>query len=220
MSDPVFQGDAPQTRNGRRVVRADARRNRDKIVEMAAQIFAREGLEVPMDAIARRAGVGAGTLYRHFPTKQDLLGQVLAQRTTDLTRRCREIQGAALEPGEALERWLDALGQWMRSYDGLPGPLREAYNSSSSPLAPTCEEVIEMTRGFLEPAQRAGVARAEVDAAILYQAVLAVAWVASAVDGAGGGADDVAADFPGQGHGGEESRGGLAALVRRGWQRS
>lgn len=218
MSDPAVRDDAPRARNRRRVVRADARRNRDKIVEIAAQIFAREGLDVPMDAIARRAGVGAGTLYRHFPTRQDLLGQVLAQRTTDLTRRRREIEGAALEPGEALERWLDALGEWMRSYDGLPGPLREAYTSSSSPLAPTCEEVIEMTRGFLHPAQRAGVARAEVDADTLYQAVLAMAWVASAVDGGGDGADDVADDGAAERRSNEASRSGLVALVRRGWR--
>ncbi|RJF41199.1 TetR/AcrR family transcriptional regulator [Actinomyces sp. 2119] len=241
MSDPARLGARAVSESARRRVRADARRNRERILVVAEQVFAREGLEAPMDVIAKGAGVGAGTLYRHFPTKQDLLSEILEARFTDLARRRQEIEAAAGSSGEALEQWLEAVGEWMRAYDGLPQPLRDAYVSGSSPLSPTCEEVIEMTRGFLEAAQREGVARADVDAATLYQAALASAWVAGAVEGAQRGAEDGAARGdgtvgrcdtagPGQGAGGGVASGSgraaegaaaqqrLVSLMRRGWQ--
>lgn len=241
MSDPARLGARAASGSGRRRVRADARRNREKILAVAEQVFAREGLEAPMDVIAKGAGVGAGTLYRHFPTRQDLLSEILEARLTDLTRRRQEIEAAAGSSGEALEQWLEAVGEWMRAYDGLPEPLRDAYVSGSSPLSPTCEEVVETTRGFLEAAQRDGMARADVDAATLYQAALASAWVAGAVEGAQRGAEDGGArggvlvgryDTAGEGRvaeGGQGSGSGRAAegvavqhrlvsLMRRGWQ--
>lgn len=71
--------------------RADAVRNRAKVLEVAAQVFATEGLSVPVHEIARRAGVGTGTVSRHFPTKEDLFTAILLDRMAELTRTADEL---------------------------------------------------------------------------------------------------------------------------------
>jgi AcrR family transcriptional regulator len=71
-------------------LRADARRNRDRLLEVARDAFAQEGVGVPLDEIARRAGVGPGTLYRHFPTKEALLEAVVQDRMRDLLASARQ----------------------------------------------------------------------------------------------------------------------------------
>ena len=69
--------------------RADAQRNRARILEAAEVVFAAEGIEVPVDVIAEKAGVGVGTLYRHFPTKEKLCEAILLERLIDLTADAR-----------------------------------------------------------------------------------------------------------------------------------
>ena len=81
-----------------RPLRADAARNRARVLEVAYDTFAAEGLSVPIDEIARRAGVGAGTVYRHFPTKEDLFRAVVADRIAAHRRRGART-GRGEEPG-------------------------------------------------------------------------------------------------------------------------
>jgi AcrR family transcriptional regulator len=83
-----------------RPLRADARRNRAKVLEAAREVFAAEGLAVPLDEIARRAGVGAGTVYRHFPTKEALFEAVVVDRLEALAQDA-QAQLAGPEPGSA-----------------------------------------------------------------------------------------------------------------------
>src|SRR5258708_18894950 len=80
--------------------RADARRNRTRVLQAAQQAFATEGLAVPLDEIARLAGVGAGTVYRHFPTKEALFEAVLVDRLEGLVEDARAARGAA-DAGQA-----------------------------------------------------------------------------------------------------------------------
>jgi AcrR family transcriptional regulator len=79
---------------GARPLRADAQRNRDRILEAAENVFAVEGIEVPVDLIAEKAGVGVGTLYRHFPTKEKLCEAVLLDRLSDLAVDAQELVDA------------------------------------------------------------------------------------------------------------------------------
>ncbi|MGC2168840.1 MAG: TetR/AcrR family transcriptional regulator [Acidimicrobiales bacterium] len=72
------------TPDGPRKMRADAQRNHDKILEAAEEVFARDGVAVPIDLVAERAGVGIGTLYRHFPTKEALFEAIVAARLAEL----------------------------------------------------------------------------------------------------------------------------------------
>ncbi|HEX3791501.1 MAG TPA: helix-turn-helix domain-containing protein [Pseudonocardiaceae bacterium] len=81
-------------------LRADARRNRARILEVAQQVFAAEGLAAPIDAIATRAGVGVGTIYRHFPTKEALFSAILAHRVDVITEEINGLLDAA-DPGAA-----------------------------------------------------------------------------------------------------------------------
>ncbi len=91
-----------------RPLRADARRNIDRVLRAAEEVFATEGLAVPIDEIARRAGVGVGTVYRHFPTKQALFHAVVMVRLEALVRRAKEL-GRAADPGPALFTFVSEL---------------------------------------------------------------------------------------------------------------
>jgi AcrR family transcriptional regulator len=88
-----------------RKLRADAKRNRERILEVAKQVFTRRGAEASMDEIAKRAGIGPGTLYRHFPTRDELLAAVYISQVEKLAEAQRRFS-AELPPKEALRAWL------------------------------------------------------------------------------------------------------------------
>jgi AcrR family transcriptional regulator len=103
-----FQKDAmkrPATKTATRKPRADAQRNRARILEVAKQVFTRRGLETSMDEIAKRAKIGPGTLYRHFSTRDDLLAAVYITEVEKLGEAQRKFS-AELPPIEALRAWL------------------------------------------------------------------------------------------------------------------
>ncbi|MFE5426301.1 MULTISPECIES: TetR/AcrR family transcriptional regulator [Peribacillus] len=83
-----------------KALRADAKRNRDKLLNVAHRVFMTEGISVSMDEIARRAGVGVGTVYRHFPTKEDLFGAVIVSHKTRLIEEANQLLYHD-DPGEA-----------------------------------------------------------------------------------------------------------------------
>lgn len=155
--------------------RKDARRNRTHILETARQAFAGEGVEVSMDAIAKRAGVGPGTLYRHFPSKDVLLAALLSLHHTNLEEQRAVIAAEESDTGRAMERWIDALGDWMLAYHGLPEPLRAACQVESA-LTPTCLHVIETTGTILRSAQNDGHACRTLQARDIFLGALAIAW--------------------------------------------
>lgn len=179
--------------------RADAQRNRQHILEIARQHFDEHGVTGSLDAIAKRANVGAGTLYRHFPSRDALLAALLAARDEEIGVRREQIASAAIDPADALAQWLDALVDWASAFDGLPEPLRAAIGAQSSPLTSTCEGYIVGTDAFLSRAQDAGVARHDVRGRDLFLLALAVSWARGAAM-----ADDVAAT-------------GMASILRSGW---
>ena len=180
--------------------RADAERNRLHILEVAEEFFAEHGVSGPMHDIAKRAGLGPGTLYRHFPTRESLLAALMQARWEELDARRVEIEAEHGDPLAALELWLTALGGYVTVFDGLPGPLREALSETTSPLAMTCEWLVDTTGRFLAAAQVAGSARPWVRDRDLVLTVLAAEWVRGAQ----------LAD--------ERSGDSLRALVREGWQ--
>src|SRR5918911_4008434 len=91
-----------------RPLRADAARNRARVLEVAYDTFAADGLSVPIDEIARRAGVGAGTVYRHFPTKEDLYRAVVDDRLRTIVDSGRALLGAG-DSGAALFTFLRSM---------------------------------------------------------------------------------------------------------------
>lgn len=159
-----------------RTPRKDALQNRAHILDVAGRAIAEAGVDVSLDAIAKLAGVGSATLYRHFPTRDALLVALLAPHHERLDREKAMIEADGGHSGRMLERWIDALGDWMRAYDGLPEPLRAGWSVSASPLKSTCDGIIDSTDGFLRAAQRDGFARAGLSAQDIFLGSLAVAW--------------------------------------------
>ena len=92
----------------RRALRSDARRNREHVLDVARRAFETEGLGVPIDEIARRAGLGIGTLYRHFPTKQHLVAAIVDDRMHRLADEAVALAGER-DPGKAFFTFLDRL---------------------------------------------------------------------------------------------------------------
>lgn len=141
-----------------RAMRADARRNYERLLTAAFAAFAERGADdVSLEEIARRAGVGIGTLYRHFPTRPALLEAVYRDQVETLGGLAGKLL-AAEEPGSALAEWVKALVEFSATKRSL---MRELM--ANSPFIPVCRTVIgESSNALLERAQRAGVARTDV----------------------------------------------------------
>jgi AcrR family transcriptional regulator len=112
--------DAPE--RPRRRLRADAQRNIDSLLEAAKSVFVTSGVDAPAKEISDMAGVGVGTLYRHFPQRSDLVKAVF-QREVDACAEAAPALAAANEPGEALARWLHRYTEFVATKRGLAAAL-------------------------------------------------------------------------------------------------
>jgi AcrR family transcriptional regulator len=141
-----------------RAMRADARRNYERLLTAASAAFAERGADdVSLEEIARRAGVGIGTLYRHFPTRPALLEAVYREQVETLGALAGKLL-AAESPSSALAEWMKAMVEFSATKRSL---MRELM--ADSPFIPVCKTVISASsNALLERAQRAGVARADV----------------------------------------------------------
>lgn len=141
-----------------RPMRADARRNRLRVLEVAAQVFAAEGLSVPVHEIARRAGVGTGTVTRHFPTKEALFEAILRQETARLV----ELADALAEhesPGTAFYAFFAAVIRAGAADRGLAERLAAALNHDGLDQRVGTDVLCERLDGLLSNAQQAGAVR-------------------------------------------------------------
>ncbi|MEE1800588.1 TetR/AcrR family transcriptional regulator [Streptomyces sp. NPDC101062] len=143
-------------------LRADARRNRAHVLEVAAQIFATEGLSVPVHEIARRAGVGTGTVSRHFPTKEDLFATILRGRMEELSARA-DAFAEQEEPGAAFFLFLAAIVHAGASDRGLAEHLATAAEDPGArPDRMGLDLLCDRMESLLDRAQKAGAVRADV----------------------------------------------------------
>jgi AcrR family transcriptional regulator len=143
-------------------VRADARRNRARILEVAVGAFAAEGLGVSVHEIARRAGVGTGTVSRHFPTKEALIEAIIADRAGHLTGRGQSLREAhAGDPAAAFTGFFAALVEEMTADKGLADALAGAGIDLEAAVAGSGHDVMGMLGDLLAGAQRAGAIRAD-----------------------------------------------------------
>lgn len=145
-------------------MRADAARNRARVLEVAYETFAADGLSVPIDEIARRAGVGAGTVYRHFPTKEALFQAVIAERIRGIVDEARNLLEA--NPDDGLFEFLRSMVlQWGAADRGLVDALAGSGIDIDAVVPEAEDEYLAVVGDLLDAAQRAGTARRDVTVA-------------------------------------------------------
>lgn len=142
--------------------RADARRNYDRIVATARDAFYEYGIDVPLDEIVKRAEVGAGTLYRHFPSRDALIEAVYRGEITQLADGAYRLR-EELPPEEALFSWLRDQVHWIAESYGLATALKSAIDDDSATFSFCRTQLRQAVRALLEPAQAAGAVRADLD---------------------------------------------------------
>jgi AcrR family transcriptional regulator len=169
-----------------RGLRADARRNRARVLEVAAEVFATDGLSVAVQEIARRAGVGTGTVSRHFPTKQELFAAILLSRMEQLTGQADALAESE-DPGTAFCSFFATLVHAGAANRGLAEALAGAGYDLETAAARAGYDLPGRLRDLLDRAQQAGVVRTDVDYADV-KALLAGCLARE------GGSDDAALD--------------------------
>jgi AcrR family transcriptional regulator len=159
-------------------LRADARRNYERLLAAAGAAFAEHGADdVSLEAIARRAGVGIGTLYRHFPTRQALLEAVYRDQVEALRVRADELL-ATQPPEAALAAWLHDVLEFGRTKHKLSAALMATFGKDSE-LISTCSQLMRgSATEILGRAQAAGVVRADADPTDLLRLVHAISLTA------------------------------------------
>ena len=152
--------------------RADARRNYDKVLTAAREAFAAGGESTALEEIARRAGVGIGTLYRHFPTRQALLEAIYLDEVEAVCRSAEQLDGA--DPWEAFDAWLERVIAYLGTKRALAHELLN-YLDRDAALFQTCRtSLYESGQPLLERAQQAGAVRADVTIADVIGMLIAI----------------------------------------------
>ena len=158
--------------------RADARRNYGQLVEQARIAFAEFGVDASLDEIARRAGVASGTLYRHFPTRLDLIEAVLGGQIAELAGRGRGLLTAGDE-FDALSAWLRAAVMHALTYRGLSAAvMNSALDRENGLVSAWHAELFEVGAALLARARQSGAVAADADEADVLRMVGAIAWAA------------------------------------------
>ena len=158
-------------------MRADARRNYERLLAAARSAFAEHGVDASLDDIARSAGVGPGTLYRHFPTRHALLEAVLGDAQETLLAEAEKLAVEA-DPDAALLDWMRKLAAHSMTFRGLADELVETMYDPSSPLYGSCSALTNAGDELFVRAQKAGTVRADVSSADAFGMTCATAWVA------------------------------------------
>ncbi|MFG6200268.1 TetR/AcrR family transcriptional regulator [Nonomuraea sp. JJY05] len=157
-------------------MRADARKNYDQLLAVASAVVTEEGADASLRDIARRAGVGLATLYRHFPTREALLETLLRTSFDELTTRADELE-TSNSPEDALVSWLRDCVACAHEYRGVVTLMMAAIEDAESALHTSCVTMRAAGTRLLARAQAAGTARTDIDGTDLFALVGALAWL-------------------------------------------
>lgn len=160
----------PVATEAKKPLRADAARNRAKLLTAAADAFAQQGVEVSLEDVAAAAGVGIGTLYRNFPTREDLVLAVYADQVSALEQRSQELP-EQLAPAEALHEWMRGFVDFYAVKRGMVNLLRSMQSTNQAPFEGTREKLLASADRVLQPAIEAGVVRPDVSASEITRAL-------------------------------------------------
>ena len=170
VAEAPTEGTEPVPDGSGRPMRADARRNYERLVAAARQVFAAEGGGASMEAIAREAGVGVGTLYRHFPKRIDVVEAVYRTDVDQLVADAERFV-AELEPWPAVVTFLEAFVRYAQSKRTFLNELREAFEKNPGLKSANRERIDAVTDLVIRRAQDAGAVRTDVDGADVTQLI-------------------------------------------------
>jgi AcrR family transcriptional regulator len=158
--------------------RADARRNYEKVLAAAREAFAEGGESTALEEIARRAGVGIGTLYRHFPNRQALLEALYVDEVEEVCRSAAQLEGA--DPWEALSGWFERFIGYIATKQALASELLNYVDRDAELFRASRAALFDAGGPLLERAQEAGVVRRDVEIAGVIQMVIGIAKIPAA----------------------------------------
>lgn len=161
--------------------RADALRNRTRILEIAKEAFTRSGANISLDDVAQQAGIGAGTLYRHFPTRDSLLEAVYRTEVEKLAAAEREFAGS-MPPAEALRAWMLLFVDYIATKQIIAPALNKIVGGPSKLFETTGAQIKGAINALVKRAIESGDIRADLDPLDLLRALIGVANVASGPD--------------------------------------
>ncbi|WP_329485547.1 TetR/AcrR family transcriptional regulator [Kitasatospora sp. NBC_01246] len=169
------------TRASGRPLRADAQRNRDRILATAVRMFTEEGLDATFERIAAEAGVGTGTLYRNFPTREAL---VEAAYRNEVARLCDAVPGllATMPPAEALRAWTRRFIDYATAKFGMADALRAVVASGGNPYADSRELIQGALVALMDAARAAGTIRSDISASDMFAALAGIALTSAGPD--------------------------------------
>jgi AcrR family transcriptional regulator len=156
--------------------RADAVRNRERVLEAAKNVFSAGGPDASLEAVAKRAGVGIGTLYRHFPTREALFEAVYRREVQQLGELAEALQTEA-DPVDALRRWLRSNVEFVATKKGMSAALALAMHSSSELTAYSFERLTKAVGALLDRAVAAGEIRSDISPEDLLRALVGMCYL-------------------------------------------
>jgi AcrR family transcriptional regulator len=156
--------------------RADAVRNRERVLDAAKEVFSAGGPEASLEAVARCAGVGIGTLYRHFPTREALFEAVYRHQVEQLADLAEQLK-CETEPVEALRRWLRSNVEFVAAKKGMSAALALAAHSSSDLVAYSYDRLTKAVGALLDRAIAAGEIRADISAEDILRALVGMCYM-------------------------------------------
>ena len=172
---------AKRAQPAKRKPRADAQRNRDRILEVAKEAFTRSGADTSLDDIAREAGVGPGTLYRHFPTREELLGAVYHSEVEKLAAAERKF-AQEVPPIEALRAWMLLFVDYIAAKKIIAPVLNALVGDPKKVFEASHAQIWEAIRALVGRAIKSGDIRADLDPIDLLRALIGVANVGTSPD--------------------------------------
>jgi AcrR family transcriptional regulator len=161
--------------------RADAQRNRDRVLEVAKEAFTRSGADASLDDIAKQAGVGAGTLYRHFPSRDELLEAVYRTEVEKLAA-AEQTFAETMPPIEALRAWMFLFVDYIATKKIIAPALNTMVGGPSKVFEASHAQIWEAIRALVKRAIKSGDIRRDLDAIDLLRALIGVANVATSPD--------------------------------------
>ena len=181
VTSPSRRGGGREALGTARKPRADAQRNRDGLLEAAKAAFAEAGPEASLDEIARRARVGIGTLYRHFPTRDAIVEAVYRREVQQLADAAPRLADS-LPPAEALRAWMRVFIDYIAAKKVIAPALKSLVGGGSALYADSGARITEAMGLLVERARASGDIRTDADSADLLRALIGFAYVNSAPD--------------------------------------